>query len=84
MSRVGKSASRVESKYFFSVSVSVLSVCYPTCTFSTLLVYLAPKSSGQGCDLAPFVGDLRQSGKLPEIKPSLVIFNFSYKVFSIL
>ena len=43
--RVGKSASRVESKYFFSVSVLVLSVYYPTRTFSTLLVYLAPKSS---------------------------------------
>ena len=40
-----KLASRVESKYFFSVSVSVLSLCYPTCTFSTLLVYLAPEST---------------------------------------
>ena len=35
----------MESKYFFSVSVSVLSLCYPTCTFSTLLVYLAPEST---------------------------------------
>ena len=32
---------RVESKYFFSVSVSVLS----TRTFSTLIVYLAPEST---------------------------------------
>ena len=34
--------------------------------------------SSQGCDLAPFVGDLSQSEEL-----SLVIFNVSYKVFSI-
>ena len=45
MSRLGKSSSRVESKYFFSVSVLVLSVCYPARTFSTLLFYLATEST---------------------------------------
>ena len=31
---------------FFLSLCLFLSVCYPTCTFSTLLVYLAPKSRG--------------------------------------
>ena len=38
---------------FFVSLCPFLSVCYPTCTFSTLLVYLAPKSTfwGHPCSI---------------------------------
>ena len=44
--RVGREKVRVGGRVntFFLSRCRFLSVCYPTCTFSTLLVYLAPES----------------------------------------